>query len=312
MAEPTFVGIDVGKERLDVAILPQRQTFSVPYDQTGLTSLTERLVPLAPKLVLFEATGGYEIPLFAALLDAGLAAHRLNPRQIRDYAKSQGRLAKTDRIDAAIIADFALRCDPQLRPLPDQDQRELSALMSRRRQLVEMIVMERNRFHTATKRVKQHIQIHLVWLQEQLKQIDRELDDFINSNPTLKSRQDLLCTVPGVGPVIGRSLLAGLPELGALNHKQISALVGLAPLNRDSGKLRGRRIIWGGRGHVRTMLYMGALVGSRRNPVLREFYQRLLNSGKAKKLALAACARKLLVILNAMVRSNLPWTVPVA
>ncbi len=307
MTVPTFVGIDVSKDQLDIAVEPQGLSFSLAYTDSDLSSLVVRLTELCPKIILFEATGGYEKRLYAALLQAGLSAHRINPRQVRDFARATGILAKTDRIDARVLVEYARKINPEVRPLPSIELDELTSLMTRRRQIVEMIVMEQNRLHTAAKRIKPNIEATIAWLKKQLASIDKDLDEFIEQNPILKRREEIIRSLPGVGPVVTRSLIAYLPELGTLPQKKIAALVGVAPLNRDSGKLRGKRIIWGGRGHLRSLLYMAALVGVRHNPILRSFYDKLLQAGKAKKVALTACMRKILVTLNAMIRKDTLW-----
>lgn len=306
-AQPIFVGIDISKDRLDVYASPQGAFLSEPYTEEAVSALVERLVKLQPELILLEATGGYETRVVASLAQARLPVVVVNPRQVRDFAKATARLAKTDRIDAQVLAHFAEAIRPKPRLLPDKDQRELSALMSRRRQLVEMIVMEKNRLHTTTEFVRRCIRRNIEWLEAQLQDVDRGLDKFISKNPLLQKRVKITQTVPGVGPVLSKALVSHLPELGAVSNKEISALVGVAPYNSDSGKHHGRRIVWGGRRHVRSILYMSALVASRHNPVIRSFYQRLLEAGKEKKVALTACMRKLITILNAMIRNNTPW-----
>lgn len=303
-----FVGIDISKDHLDVAVVPKGTQFSLNYDEEGLRDLLQRMRELSPQLILFEATGGYENQLYAALLDAGLNALRINPRQVRDFARSIGKLAKTDRIDARVLADYALKIKPELRKLPDKEQRDLSSLVTRRRQLIDMIVMEKNRLQNSSGAVRSSLRTHIDWLKEQLSLIDKDIDKFIQSNPELEERGKILRSMTGIGRVVCGSILAYVPEMGQLSDKKISALLGVAPLNRDSGRLRGRRTVWGGRGHVRSMLYMAALSATRRNPVISAFYQRLIEAGKPKKLALVACMRKILVILNAMLRSNTPFT----
>lgn len=304
---PVFVGIDISKDRLDVFIRPQETSFSEAYTDKGVALLVERIVKVHPEMVLLEATGGYENQIVAALAHARLPVVLINPRQVRDFAKATGRLAKTDRIDAQVLAHFAEAVRPQVRLLGDQDQRQLAALMSRHSQLIEMIVMEKNRLHTTTRMVKGRIEAHLSWLRTELENVDRELDDFIRQNPTLQRKVEIVTSVPGVGPVLSKALIAHLPELGVINRKEIAALVGVAPFNSDSGTYKGKRIVWGGRKQIRSILYMGALVGTRHNPTIRSFYQRLLAAGKEQKVALTACMRKLLTILNAMVRSDALW-----
>ena len=304
----SFVGIDVSKERLDVAVRPSGGCDSFRNDELGIKALVNRLAEIHPALVVLEATGGIERQLTRALASAELPIVVINPRQVRDFAKASGQLAKTDIIDAIVLARFAEAIRPAVRPLPDDTLLELRALISRRRQLTEMIVAERNRLSQASKSVKRRIEAHIRWLQAELGRADKDLDQSIRQSPIWKENENLLRSVPGIGPVVSRTLLAELPELGKLNRKQIAALVGIAPLNRDSGTLRGRRAVWGGRATVRATLYMAALVASRRNAVMRAFYQRLRNAGKAPKLALVACMRKLLTILNAMIKHRTYWS----
>jgi len=302
-----YVGIDVAKERLDVAPRPVGAGWQVANDERGVVELVARLDQLRPALVVLEATGGMELPLVGALAAAGLPVVVINPRQAREFAKATGRLAKTDAIDAQVLAHFAEAVRPRLRPLADAAAQELSALMTRRRQLIEMLTAERNRLRTAAPAVRPDIQEHIRWLERRLADLDGDLSQTIRSSDIWREKDDLLQSAPGVGPVVSTTLLADLPELGALNRKEIAALVGVAPLNRDSGTLRGRRTVWGGRSKVRSALYMATLVATQRNPVIRIFYQRLLSAGKPKKVALTACMRKLLTILNAMSRSRTPW-----
>lgn len=299
------VGIDVSKDRLDV--FAAGKTLNFPNSDQGLRALINHLRTLEVKLALFEATGGYEIPLMVALSEAKVTAHRINPRQVRDFAKATGRLAKTDRIDAEVIALFAESIEIVPRPFPQAEQLRLDRMMDRRRQIVGMISMEQTRLHQAAPEEKKGIRRHIGQLEDHLKDIDKDLDEFIKKNDSFSAKEKIIRSVPGVGPIISRSMLAYLPELGQINNKEISALVGVAPFNRDSGNLRGKRTIWGGRKAIRSSLYMGALVAVRFNPVISQFYHRLLHAGKSKKTALTACMRKLLVILNAMVRNNTPW-----
>ena len=305
--QTVFVGIDISKDRLDTFVRPQETFFSEPYTEQGVGALVKRVTELNPGVVLLEATGGYEFQVVAALANAKLPVVLMNPRQVRDFARATGKLAKTDRIDAEMLARFAEAVRPEPRLLPDQDQRELAALMSRHCQIVEMIVMEKNRMHTTTKMVRDGIRAHLDWLQTDLKDVDKQLDDFIGKNPTFQRTVAIVRSVPGIGPAVSRALISYLPELGTINRKEVAALVGVAPFNSDSGKHTGKRIIWGGRKQLRNILYMGALAGSRHNPVIHEFYQRLRAKGKLPKVALTACMRKLLTILNAMVRSDTLW-----
>jgi transposase len=302
-----FVGIDVSVNRLDVVDLPADNHFSVPYTEADLASLLRRLKDLKPQIVLLEATGGYEIPVAYALYEAGLPVVIINPKNVRHFAKSIGRLAKTDKLDAQVLALYAQSVQPPVRPLKDPEQLELGNLMSRRRQLQGMIVMEQNRRRTCTPKVRRNIDQHLAYLRQLLKDLDREIQDFIQRSSLWHDQGDIIRSVPGIGPVACSSLLAYLPELGALKRQPVSALAGVAPMNRDSGHYRGKRMIQGGRPAVRQALYMAALVASRHNPVIRAFYQRLLSAGKPKKLALIACMRKLLVILNAMLKNRTHW-----
>ena len=307
--DPIFVGIDVSKERLDIAVRPCGARDSVANDETGFVALVERLRTIQVALIVLEATGGLERHVVRALAAADLPVIVVNPRQVRDFAKATGQLAKTDRIDAEVLARFAEVVRPALRPLPDEVTLELRALIARRRQITDMLTAEKNRLPQAPKGVQKRIGAHIRWMQAELERIDTELDKAIRQSPIWREREDVLRSAPGIGPVVSRTLLADLPELGSLNRKQIAALVGVAPFNRDSGTLRGRRAVWGGRAHVRAALYMAALVASRRNPVIREFYKRLRAAGKAPKVALTACMRKLLTILNAMLKHRVPWSV---
>ncbi len=307
-AREAYVGIDVSKAHLDVALLPTGESFVIPNNEEGLEELLGRLEGLCPTLVVLEATGGFERPLAAVLAASGIAVAVLNPTQTRDFARARGRLAKTDALDAKVLARFAEAVRPTPRTLPDAEAREFQAILARRRQLIQMMTAEKNRLGAATsKAVARRIEAHIRWLEKELSRTDRDLDETIESSPTFKENEALLRSVPGVGPVLCRTLLAELPELGSLSPRELSALVGVAPLNRDSGTLRGRRSVWGGRGRVREALYMGALIASRHNPTIRAFYVRLLAAGKPKKVALVACMRKLLVILNAVMRDRTPW-----
>jgi transposase len=303
-----FIGIDVSKARLDMAIRPSEETEAVSNDRAGIESLVKRLSEIRPTLIVVEATGGFERQVLRALASAELSVVVINPRQVRDFAKATGQLAKTDRIDAVVLARFAEAVRPTVRPLPDEITLELRALVARRRQITEMIVAENNRLASAPKTLRRRIKVHIGWLKKELKRADHDLDQGIRQSPIWCENQDLLQTVPGIGSVVSRTLLAELPELGKLNRKQIAALVGIAPLNRDSGTFRGRRTIWGGRATVRATLYMAALVASRRNAVIRSFYKRLRDAGKAPKVALVACMRKLLTIINAMLKHKTRWS----
>lgn len=307
-----FVGIDVSKTTLDVAACTaegpvSERTTAVPNSEAGLATLVPQLVAHAPTVIVLEATGGYERLAVATLALAGLPVVVVNPRQVREFAKAVGQLAKTDRLDAALLARFAERIRPALRELRTIETGSLSEQILRRRQLVDMITAERNRRALASATVRRRVDVHIAWLQRELANIERELQRLIEASPVWRTRDDLLQSAPGIGPRVSYGLIAGLPELGRLTRQQISALVGIAPFNDDSGGRRGVRHIKGGRAAVRTVLYMGALVGVRYNPVLKRFYQRLRAAGKPAKVALVACMRKLLTILNAMVRSNTPW-----
>lgn len=308
MSEPVYVGIDVAKSSFEVAVSSQSQTLNLSNDEAGHAQLCELLAPLAPRLVLLEATGGYEQPLALALSAAGLRVSVINPRQARDFARCMGKLAKTDRIDAQALRGFAALLDAQghePRVLADEQQRELTALVVRRRQLVAMLVAERQRLALAHAKAKPSILFIMDAIAAQLSDVDGQLKEHV-----LLHHADLaalLTSVKGVGPTTASTLLAQLPELGKLNRKQITSLVGLAPINRDSGTLRGQRHIFGGRADVRRVLYVAALVGTRFNPVLKDFYARLPAAGKPKKVALVACMHKLLVILNAIARTKSPW-----
>lgn len=304
---PLFVGIDVSKDHLDVAVRPTGEAWQVSYDSQGISDLVGRLRELAPQLVVLEATGGMELAVAGELAAANLPVVVANPRHVRDFARASGKLAKTDSLDAQVLAHFAEAMQPEPRALPDADTQELGALVARRRQLVEMITAEKNRIRTATRRIRPKVQQHIRWLEENLEDLDQDLGDFIRSSPMWKDKEQLLRSTPGVGPVLSMTLLSDLPELGNLNRGEIAALVGVAPFNRDSGNFRGKRKVWGGRSQVRAALYMAALVATRYNPVLRAFYQRLCAAGKPKKVAITACMRKLLTILNVMVRDNCHW-----
>jgi len=306
--EQVFVGIDVAKDRLDVYVRPSGEAFAVARDSEGVAALVERLAGLRPGLIVLEATGGFETVVAGAVAAAGLPLAVVNPRQIREFARATGRLAKTDKLDAEINALFAERIQPEPRPVPDDQARALAELIARRRQVVDMMTMERNRRHMLTsKRLLKSVDRLLAVLQKELSGLEQELDDTIRGTPAWREKEELLTSVPGVGNGLARTLLADLPELGQLGRRQIASLVGVSPFNRDSGRFRGRRTTWGGRAKVRSVLYMGALVATRHNPILSVFYQRLLADGKEKKVALTAVMRKLLVILNAIVRDGTPW-----
>src|SRR4051812_3059662 len=305
---PTFVGVDVSKHRLDVHLRPSGEHFTVSHDEQGVAALVERLAALAPALVVLEATGGMEVAPGAALAAAGLPVAVVNPRQVRAFARATGRLAKTDRLDAATIARFAEAVRPPVRPLPDEATRHLGALVARRRQLLEMLVAERDRRHAADPALHEGLDAHPRWLEGALAGIERDLDEAVRGSPVGRAREELLRSVPGVGPVSARPLLAELPELGSLTRRQAAALVGVAPFSRDSGKMRGKRTVGGGRATLRACLYMAAVAAARgANPPIAAFYKRLRRAGKPAKLALTACMRKLVVTLNAMLRTGTAW-----
>ncbi len=306
----SFVGIDVAKKHLDVHIRPSGQAFTTTRDAPGLDDLVKQLQALRPELIVLEATGGYEAVVTATLSGAGLPVLVVNPRQIRDFARACGQLAKTDSLDAAIIALFADRIRPELRPLPDEATRQLGELTARRRQIVEMITAEGHRRQQAShKRVQKRLDAHTAWLQKELSSIDTDIDTAVRKSMLWQQQEALLTSVPGVGKTVARTLLADLPELGQLDRRSLAALVGIAPMNHDSGMHRGARRIRGGRTTVRGVLYMAAWVGTRFNPVLKTFYQRLLATGKPRKVALVACMHKLLTILNAIIRTNTKWEI---
>jgi transposase len=305
-----FVGIDVAQATLEVAVRPTGEAWQVANDEIAFEGLIERIQKLKPSLIVLEATGGIHVPVVAALAAARLPVVAMNPRQVRDFAKATGKLAKTDRIDAQVLAHFAEAVRPEVRPLPDAATQELAILVARRRQLMEMRVAEQNRSRGAPARIRSQIREHIEWLTRQIDELDRDINQRVRSSNAWRERDDVLRSAPGVGPVLSATLLADLPELGTVSHKQIAALVGLAPFNQDSGKKRGQRVIWGGRSTVRAALYMATLVATRHNPTIRAYYQRLLSLHKPKKLALTACMHKLLTILNAMVRRQARWSAP--
>ena len=305
--EGIYVGIDVAKAQVDVAVRPTGQRWVVSFDETGVGELVSQMEDLSPALVLLEASGGLELPLVAALAAAALPVVVVNPRQVRDFARATGTLAKTDALDVAVLAHFAEAVRPPVRPLRDAETQALNALAARRHQVMIMLVSEKNRLSSATIAVRPRIEAHIAWLERELDDLDEGLRQTLRQSPVWREKEDLLRAVPGVGEQLSLTLLAYLPELGTLDRRKIAALVGVAPFNRDSGTLRGKRTVWGGRARIRAVLYMGALVASRHNPVIRDFYQRLLAAGKPKKLALIACMRKLLVILNSMLKHGSPW-----
>ncbi len=303
-----YVGIDISKDHLDVCLIPGDQRLTFNNDAKGLDQLTERLSKEASPLIVMEATGGYDVPIAGALLSKGLPAAIVNPKRVRDFARAMGKLAKTDSIDAHVLARFAQDMKPQVRLLPSEKERFMKELVSRRQQLIEVRTAEKNRLHKAISlQVKKSIQLIIDTVNQQIREIEKQLDDEIKGNPVLHEKDQLIQSVPGVGPNTSRMLLAALPELGGLGGRQIASLVGVAPFNRDSGKMRGKRMVSGGRTGVRNLLYMAALVASRHNKIIREFYSRLRKSGKNGKVALVACIRKLIVILNAMLKKKQPF-----
>lgn len=303
-----FVGIDVSKAQLEVHVRPADESMQFNNDEAGVRRLVDELSRRRCTLIVLEATGGHESLVTAALGAAQLPVVVINPRQVRDFARATGELAKTDAIDSAMISLFAERIRPEVRPLPDEATRDFDAKLTRRRQVVEMLIAEKQRLGTARRSVARQIKAHIKYLERQLADVDQDLDDTIAKSPLWRARDNLLRSTKGVGPVLSRTLLADVPELGSLNRKQIAKLVGVAPLARDSGSYRGQRQVWGGRSHVRSILYMATLSAIKSNPVVRAYYHHLLAKGKPRKVAVVACMRKLLVTLNAIVRTGQPWS----
>ena len=303
----SFVGIDVSKAELDIYVRPSGTSWTVPNDAEGHTQLVRRLSRIVPTLIVLEATGGLERPVTYALAEVALPVVVANPRRTRDFARSTGLLAKTDALDAQALAHFADAVRPELRDLPDQETQDLSAKLARRRQLVHTLTAERNRLHSTPSCIEDSLRAHITWLREAIAALEADIDALIQDNIQWRTQVKQLAAVKGVGNITAYTLTADWPELGQLNRKQIAALVGVAPLNNDSGKRRGKRYVWGGRAAVRTALYMAALSASRFNPTIKAFYQRLTDAGKPKKVALTACMRKLLTILNAMVKNGTDW-----
>lgn len=303
----SFVGIDVSKAELEIALRPAEQGWTVSDDEPGIASLVARLRAVGPTLIVLEATGGLEMPVTVALATAGLPVAVVNPRQARDFAKATGRLAKTDALDARALAHFAEAMRPLPRLLPEPQAQERSALLARRRQFIEMLTAEKNRLSAAPPGLRPRLQAHIHWLEQEVHDLDTDVGQRIRASAVWRAKDDLLQSVPGVGPGLSRTLVAPLPELGTLRRQQIAALVGVAPWNRESGTWRGQRTVWGRRAWVRAALSMGALVAVRHNAVLKAFYARLRTAGKAAKVALTACMRKLLTILNAMLKHHTPW-----
>jgi transposase len=303
-----FIGIDVSKEKLDLAVTPTGEFMSFSNNEDGISCVVDFVKSFFPSLVVLEATGGLETAAVGMLADKGLPVVVINPRQVRDFAKATGKLAKTDAIDAHLIARFGEAVRPELRLLKDQEAQKLTALITRRRQIVEMITAEKNRLNAAPKWTSKDIQTNISWLEKCLKKVDKDLKNLLKKSPVWREKDEILQSTPGVGPVLSMTLLSGLPELGNLNRKEIAALVGVAPLNRDSGLFRGKRMIWGGRANIRSVLYMSATCAMRFNPTIRIFYERLRLAGKLHKVAITACMRKLLVILNTMIKNRTYWS----
>ena len=302
-----FVGIDVSKAWLDVALHDQKETFRVGNDDAGIGGLVKQLKKLKPRLIVLEPTGGFEMLGVAELSRAGLPVAVVNAKRVRDFAKATGQIAKTDKLDARVLAHFAAAVRPEVRSLRSEEEEQLTALLTRRRQVLDMLTVEKNRLVTVRTKLRPALEVHIQWLSNNLQELDQEIADFIKGSPVWKEKDTLLQSVPGVGPVTSATMLGMLPELGLLNRQEIAALVGVAPVNKDSGRKQGKRRIFGGRGDVRSVLYMAALSAKKHNPFIRTFYTRLIQHGKEKKVALTACMRKLLVILNAMLRTHQPW-----
>ena len=304
---PCFVGIDVAKAQWDIALRPSGERWAVPNDASGVALLVDRVQTLQPTLIVLEATGGLERAVTSALATAGLPVVVVNPRQVRDFARATGQLAKTDALDARALAHFADVIRPTPRPLPDAQTQELRALLGRRQQLIGMRTAEQNRLAGTNECLTKNITAHMTWLNADIATLDDALEALLRASPLWRENDELLQSAKGIGPVSAQTLLLELPELGTLTRQEIAALVGVAPLNGDSGTMRGKRTIWGGRAHVRTVLYMSTRVATRFNPQIKAFYQQLLAAGKVKKVALTACMRKFLTILNAMLKHRTPW-----
>jgi len=309
LTQDLFIGIDVSKATLDIAVLPGELAWSVANNEEGVQELIAKVSQLGvPRIILMEATGGYERRPLVWLSAAGLPVVAINPRNARDFAKSIGLLAKTDKVDAKALALFAQRNQPACRPLPDEQTRSLQDLIVRRRQMLDMLSAEQNRLPLVeSPRVSREIRSHIAWLEKRIQNVDDDLDQAIKNSPAWRPKSDLLRSAKGVGPVLASTLIAQLPELGSLTNKKIAALVGVAPFNRDSGTIRGRRCVWGGRADIRKVLYMATLAAIRFNPTIRGFYKRLCQTGKLRKVAITASMRKFITILNAMVRDQKPW-----
>ncbi len=302
-----FIGIDISKDYLDIADSTTQNTWRTSNDETGIANLTKRLSTQAPTLIVLEATGGLETPLALALATDRLPVVVVNPRQVRDFAKATGQLAKTDTLDAKVLARFAAAVRPEMRQIKDQETRELAALVTRRRQLVEMLSTEKTRLKQVSKPIRQNVETHIAWLKNQIRDMDQDLSKTLKRSSVWRENDQIIQSVPGAGPVLSINLLANVPELGTLNRRQIAALIGLAPLNRDSGTFKGRRCIWGGRAGVRSTLYMATVTAIQFNPAIRSFYQRLTEKGKPFKVAITACMRKLLTIINTMIKTKTRW-----
>jgi len=309
MTDPaeTFVGIDVSKAQLDVAVHNQPSSWQAANTEAGIAELVKQMQAMNPTLIVLEATGGFELRLVAELAAAKLPVVVTNPRRVRNFARSTGKLAKTDKLDAKMLAHFAAALRPEPRPLPSAQEEQLTALLTRRRQIVDMLTVEKNRLHTVRTPMRSDIEEHIAWLTEKLAKLDADIDQFVQGSTLWQEKATLLKSVPGVGRITASTLLAMLPELGTLNRQEIAALVGVAPVNKDSGRKQGKRRIFGGRATVRSVLYMAALSAKKHNPKIKKFYEHLLKQGKEKKVALTACMRKLLVILNAMLRTKQSW-----
>ena len=311
--QESFVGIDVSKNTLDLRIEPVGESLRVAYDDTGVSEICQRLIEVSPTLIVMEATGGLETRLASELAAQGLPVAVINPRQARDFAKATGQLAKTDQVDAAVLAAFAQAIRPAVRPLKDADTRDLGDLVTRRRQLVDMRVQETLRVGAAnSKALQKNLKSHIAWLDKQIAKLDDDLTEHLRNSDVWKAKDDLLRSIPGVGVVTSLTMLAKCPELGQLNRREIAKLTGVAPLANDSGKHRGKRFIWGGRADVRAVLYMATVSAIRCNPAIKAFADRLKQTGKPAKVVIVACMRKLLTIMNAMIKSNTPWTPKIA
>lgn len=302
-----YVGLDIAKDHIDVGVLPSGQAWQVPQSPDGLQTLVDQLTELGPAVIVLEASGGYERPALVTLTGAGLPVARIDPRQVREFARASGQRAKTDRLDALLLAQFAARMEVVVRPLPDGETEQIQTLARRRQQVLEMIAAEKNRLQQAQPVVQEHIRAHIAWLEGQKRELDRELRQLVDKSPVYRAKDSLLQSIKGIGEVSAVSLLAAMPELGTLSRRQTASLAGLAPVAHDSGAFHGKRYIQGGRATARQALYMATLVATRYNPDLRTFYQRLIAKGKPPKVAITACMRKLLLICNAVLRDHVPW-----